>query len=321
MVDSEFGAVPVSLARPTFTLHDTEGRPFPFAEKTAGLVTFLEFGYTHCPDVCPVHLANLATVLGKLAPSERMRTRVVFVTVDPNRDSPAVLRTWLAAFDSSFIGLVGTQEEVNAAALSVGFGPATYERFDDTTVSVQHAAPVVVFTADDSAHVMYPFGTRQSDWARDLPRLLGRSPAVARGTTGTATAAAPAQGLAVERAYLVMPAGQGPAAAYFVVRNGGTTPDTVVAVDTPEAGPATMHQTRIVGGSASMAIADRVAVAAGASLRFAPGGYHVMVGPLVRPLVRGESLALTVRFAHGAPVTARARVITYADVDTATSAR
>lgn len=318
VVSSEFGAVPVTIARPSFTLHDTDGRPFPFATKTKGLVTFLEFGYTHCPDVCPVHLANLAAVLGKLAPSERMKTRVVFVSVDPNRDTPAVLRKWLANFDSTFIGLTGTQDDVNNAALAVGFGPALYERYDDTTTLVTHAAPVVVFTADDTAHAMYPFGTRQADWERDMPRLLGL--AAAPGASGAVAAPAGA-GRAVERAYVVVPAGQGPAAIYLTIRNGEAA-DTITAIDTPDLGPASMHQSKASSsGSMSMLPVERIPIAAGSVVRFAPGSFHGMVGPLTRVIKRGETLPLVVRFAHGAAISVTAHVITYADVDTATSAR
>jgi protein SCO1/2 len=174
VVSAESGATDVSIPRPAFTLTDTDGNPFAFAERTAGRLTFLEFGYTNCPDVCPVHMANLATVITNLAPSDRMRTTVVFVTVDPDRDSPAVLRKWLNAFSVDFIGLRGSREQVDAAQKLVGFGAAIIGVDSGGAKTVTHAAPVIVFTADDTAHVMYPFGTRQADWIRDMPRLLAR---------------------------------------------------------------------------------------------------------------------------------------------------
>ena len=199
VVSAESGAADVSIPRPAFTLTDTDGKPFAFAERTAGRLTFLEFGYTNCPDVCPVHMANLSTVLANLAPSDRMRISVVFVTVDPARDSAAVLRRWLDAFSTEFIGLRGSLSEVNAIQKAVGFGPAVIQVDASGATAVMHASPVLVFTADDTAHVMYPFGTRQSDWARDIPLLLAR-----RGRDGRDAAAAPS----IERAYIVLPAGQ-----------------------------------------------------------------------------------------------------------------
>jgi protein SCO1/2 len=165
--------VAVAIARPDFTLSDTQGEPYAFRTRTAGTLTFLFFGYTNCPDVCPVHLANLGAALARLPVEQRARTRVVFVTVDPDRDSGAVMRKWLAAIDPAFVGLRGDRAALDAAQRSVNLGAATVATVNGK-VEVTHASPVVVFTADDSAHVMYPFGTRQQDWVRDLPALLAR---------------------------------------------------------------------------------------------------------------------------------------------------
>jgi len=337
VVSAESGAVDVSIPRPAFTLTDTDGQPFAFAERTAGHLTFLEFGYTNCPDVCPVHMANLATVIGKLAPSERMRTTVVFVTVDPDRDSGPVMRKWLDSFDSNFIGLHGTREQIDAAQKAVGFGAAVIQADSaapNGAKTVSHAAPVVVFTADDTAHVMYPFGTRQADWSRDLPLLLARgapsTSAVTPATTPATTAAAngPAASgstarptATIERAYVVIPAGQGPAALYFVANNPFAMTDTIVAVGTEAIGPSSLHMSMEdkAAGTMRMMSVSTLEVPAHGSVRLAPGGYHGMIGPLTRPLVRGERVALTVRFEHAGIVRADATVITYADLDTATA--
>ncbi|HEY7573705.1 MAG TPA: SCO family protein, partial [Thermoanaerobaculia bacterium] len=87
-----------SWPKPDFTLTDTEGGPFDFRARTDGFVTLLFFGYTHCPDVCPVHMANIAAVLADLDYADRARIRVVFVTTDPERDTPGRLREWLDRF-------------------------------------------------------------------------------------------------------------------------------------------------------------------------------------------------------------------------------
>lgn len=173
VVGAESGATEIAFARPSFTLTSTDGRPFDFAANTAGKLTFLAFGYLNCPDVCPVHMANLATVIGKLAPSDRMKTAVVFVSIDPDRDSLPAIRKWLDATSADFIGLTGSRAALDSAQAMLGFGAAVVQPgADGKTVTVFHASPVVVITPDDSAHVMYPFGTRQVDWERDIPRLL-----------------------------------------------------------------------------------------------------------------------------------------------------
>lgn len=166
--------------KPAFTLTDTEGRPFDFRAGTDGFVTLLFFGYTHCPDVCPIHMANIASVLRDLDYAERARIRVVFVTTDPERDTPAVVRAWLDRFDPSFIGLRGTKEEVDAIQAALHLPAAIRQPSRPGPLpgayAVGHAAQVLAFTADGRARVVYPFGTRQADWAHDLPKLVAGGP-------------------------------------------------------------------------------------------------------------------------------------------------
>jgi protein SCO1/2 len=162
-----------ALPRPNFTLTDTRGAAFEFGKETRGLLTFLFFGYTNCPDVCPVQVANVAAVLHTLPFEDQRKARFVFVTADPTRDSLPALRKWLDQFDSSFIGLRGDDAEVTRIMSAIGMPPAIRSAPGaDGRYEVGHPATVIVFTADDSAHVLYPFGTRQSDWADDIPRLL-----------------------------------------------------------------------------------------------------------------------------------------------------
>jgi protein SCO1/2 len=161
-----------AIPRPSFTLTDTHGQPFDFRAKTDSTVTLLFFGYLNCPDVCPVHLTNIASVLRRMPYDVARNIRVVFVTTDPERDTPAKLQKWLADFDPSFIGLRGAPEQVKAIEQSVDVAPAVPGAPDSSgNYEVGHAAQVIAFTPDDSAHVVYPFGTRQADWVHDLPLL------------------------------------------------------------------------------------------------------------------------------------------------------
>lgn len=163
------------LQKAEFTLTDTEGRPFRFREETDGYVTLLFFGYTHCPDICPLHIANLAAVLQDLPDAVRSQVKVVFVTTDPERDTPERIREWLDAFDPSFIGLWGPLEQVNQIQAAFRLPPAVKQEVPGGDDLVSHAAYVLAFTADNLAHLLYPSGTRQADWAHDLPRLVRRS--------------------------------------------------------------------------------------------------------------------------------------------------
>jgi protein SCO1/2 len=166
---------PEPLQKPDFTLTTTTGVSFDFRKETEGFVTLLFFGYTYCPDVCPVHMANIAQVLKTLPPQISNRVKVVMVTVDPTRDTPERFGTWLHNFDPSFIGLIGSLEVVNKIQGSLQLPPASVYTDEQGNYTVGHSARVTAFTTDDRAHLGYPFGTRQSDWAHDIPLLVNAS--------------------------------------------------------------------------------------------------------------------------------------------------
>jgi protein SCO1/2 len=166
---------------PDVVLTDAQGQPFDLAKATRGKVALLFFGYMRCPDICPVHLANIAAVLDKLPDEVRREIVTLFVTVDPARDTMPVLAQWVAGFDPTFIALTGPDSVIRAAELAAGL--LTAERDSVTpgasgAYSVGHASQVIAHTRDGLGRVQYPFGTRQRDWAHDLPRLVayGRAP-------------------------------------------------------------------------------------------------------------------------------------------------
>jgi protein SCO1/2 len=161
--------------KPAFTLTDTQGRPFDFRKETDGYVTLLFFGYTHCPDVCPVHMSNIAQTLKNMPAPDASRIKVVFVTNDPERDTSTRLRGWLDAFDPTFIGLLGSRADIAAAEAAAHIPPSA----KDTTVGagtgsyfIGHAAYVYACTPDNVCRFLYPFGFRQANWAHDLPLLV-----------------------------------------------------------------------------------------------------------------------------------------------------
>lgn len=162
---------PVPMPSMVFT--DTDGAPYHLADATRGRVALVFFGYTSCPDICPVHLANIAAVLAKLPDEVRRDVSVIFITTDPARDSLPRLREWVRQFDRGFVGLTGPDSLIVAAERALGVLPAVVDSSrGEGDYLVQHAGQVIAFTRDGMARVHYPFGTRQRDWARDLPKLL-----------------------------------------------------------------------------------------------------------------------------------------------------
>jgi len=160
-----FGLVP-PLPRPSFTLTDTSGKRFSFSQ-TAGHPTLLYFGYTHCPDVCPTTMADIAQAVAGQPAAVRSETLVVFVTTDIKRDTGRVIAAWLRHFDTDlpnkFIGLTGTQAQIDAA--QAGAHVVLAEDGGQT-----HAADVLLYGADDYAHVKYLQSDNESDQiAHDLP--------------------------------------------------------------------------------------------------------------------------------------------------------
>lgn len=174
--DRDGAMIAEDIARPVFVLTDTAGQPFDFAAETEGYLTLLYFGYTNCPDVCPIHFANIAGALDQIPSEARERVKVVFVGVDPPRDSPEAIRRWLDHFDRAFVGLTGTDEELVAAQGAAGVPPATRDEPDaEGRYSVNHAGWVYGYTPGDEQTWQFPLGVRQEAWAGIIERLVAGS--------------------------------------------------------------------------------------------------------------------------------------------------
>jgi protein SCO1/2 len=166
------GLVTPSLPKPRFVLTDTSGAPFDFWQRTHGSVTLLFFGYTYCPDQCPMHLANLGTALKKMPAGISDQVKLVFVTTDPARDTPVVLRRWLDLFDRRFVGLTGTEAAIDAVQRPAGIVPAQKTGLANGNYAVAHADFVLAYSKDNLAHLIYPGGVSKNDWVHDLPLLF-----------------------------------------------------------------------------------------------------------------------------------------------------
>ncbi|WP_369251974.1 SCO family protein [Geodermatophilus amargosae] len=151
--------------RPSFTLTDSSGAAYDFATATAGRPTLLFFGYTNCPDVCPSTMADVALALRDTDPELAGQVQVVFVTTDPAADTPPVLGEYLDRFDADlptqFIGLTGDQEAIDQAQLSAGVPLAEDE-------GRLHSSLLLLYGADDEAHVAFDAGNTARDIAGDL---------------------------------------------------------------------------------------------------------------------------------------------------------
>lgn len=161
------------LSKPTQTFTDTHHQRFNIAKQTAGHATLVDFGYTHCPDVCPTTMANLATTLKQLPAKQRHDFRVVFITTDPHRDTPKRMRTWLDKFDPHFIGLTASWPTIAAAAKHLNVAVSKSTPTKNGHYRVTHGAQVTAFSPrDDKARRMYSFSsTTVQNYEHDLPLL------------------------------------------------------------------------------------------------------------------------------------------------------
>lgn len=155
-----------------FELTNENGERVDATDYDDARLTLLFFGYTHCPDICPMTLSQLSAAISKLDKQVQDDINVLFVSVDPKRDTPQRLKTYTAHFGPQFIGLTGTQEQLTqltkAMRVTYGYG----EPNDHGFYLVSHSAAVFVF--DDQGRVRLLIGQDQGvdEITHDLQTLL-----------------------------------------------------------------------------------------------------------------------------------------------------
>ena len=160
-----------ALQAPEIALTRADGSTFRLSEQK-GDVILLFFGYTFCPDVCPLTLSELRTVNEEMG-EDAGRVQVVFVTVDPERDTPDQIEKFVSVFNPSFIGLSGSIEELQPVWQDYG----VYREVDEVSSSaagylVNHTARVYVIDRDGNLRLSYSFGTPTEDIVHDLKLLF-----------------------------------------------------------------------------------------------------------------------------------------------------
>lgn len=152
------------------SLPDVDGRLRTLAD-FKGKVVFVFFGYVHCPDVCPTTMGELAQVKKQLGPDGE-RVQGIFVTVDPQRDTPELLKSYMGAFDPGFIALRGTPQQTEAAARGFRVFYQQVPGRQPGEYTVDHTAGAYVFDPQGRVRLFVRYGLPPADLAADLKSLL-----------------------------------------------------------------------------------------------------------------------------------------------------
>ncbi|MFC9506564.1 SCO family protein [Streptomyces sp. NPDC057002] len=159
--------------KPDLVLTDTQGKKYDLRKETEGKPTLIYFGYTHCPDVCPSTMSNIAVAKKQLPKAEQDDLRVVFVTTDPDRDNPAELGKWLKGIDPQFIGLTGDFATIQAGARTLGISLDAPRKDKNGKIISEHGTQVIAFSPKtDGGYVLYGEDASVDDYTKDLPELV-----------------------------------------------------------------------------------------------------------------------------------------------------
>lgn len=157
-------------------LTDTANKPFSLVDDTHKPLTLVFFGYTHCPDICPMVMSSLASAMTRLSDSDRSKVQVVFITTDPARDTPAVLRAYLDHFDKSFIGLTGSIGQISRIAQRLAVYVAQGQKLPSGGYDLNtHSTQVTAIGADHRARVLWGMDTSSAQFASDIHTLLQKA--------------------------------------------------------------------------------------------------------------------------------------------------
>lgn len=186
---------------PPLALTDEQGRPFDIAQ-LRGEAALIFFGYTHCPDVCPATMGIVTEVASTIGSD----LRVVFVSIDPERDTVGWLAEYVRFLPEGFTALTGSAAEVRAAADAWGVRYARVDTGDPTAYSMSHTAEVYVVDAAGVLRAHFPFGTQAPAMIEALHPIIGRipsapqatPPATAAPTTSPAATSSPVGAVRVE---------------------------------------------------------------------------------------------------------------------------
>ncbi|MEX1021111.1 MAG: SCO family protein [Litorilinea sp.] len=162
--------------RPTadFTLDTSAGTPMSLSD-FRGKYVLVYFGYTYCPDVCPITLNDLRDLADELGEPAMQDVQVLFISVDPQRDTPEQLATYLPSFHDDFLGMTGTVEQIQPVASQFAIFFEAQGGPDDAGYLVDHSSAVTLVDPQGRMRMVFPYGVSGAEMAADLQYFMRRS--------------------------------------------------------------------------------------------------------------------------------------------------
>ncbi len=157
---------------PDVSLTATDGSAYSLSQGPDAALTLVFFGYTQCPDICQVVMADITSALARLDAPTREQVAMLFITSDPARDDPATLREYLDRFDPSFEGLTGPLARIVRVGERLGVAIEKGPRLPSGGYEVAHGTQIVGVEADGRAPIVWTQGTSAEQLAHDIVRLL-----------------------------------------------------------------------------------------------------------------------------------------------------
>lgn len=279
--------MPADIPAINFTLTDQNWQPFTLSEQR-GEVTLIFFGFTYCPDVCPLTLSNWKRIEEALG-EDAARVRFVYITVDPERDTPDKMRQHLAIFSPNFIGLTGTLEELLPVYSAFG----VYREKEQVSESaagyiINHTARMFLLDRSGRWRLSFAQETPGEDVVHDIHLLLKeKSPQISVENIWSWPAHAAANGDKMGST----------AAVFMKVINKGDMSDRLLNAYSEAAETVEIHKTVMVGDRIKMQpVTDGIEIPARGQIEFKPRSHHIMLIGLKHDLQASERFPLVLEF-------------------------
>lgn len=267
-----------------FTLDSADGKVS--LSDFRGKIAVLYFGYTSCPDICPTSLLRISAAYKSLDEVHQKQIQPIFISLDPERDSTAKMATYLDYFLPNFVGLTGTPEEIAEVAKRYRINYRKTEVESGLGYVVDHASIYFVIGRDGHLFSHLLHDVTPDEIAESLTQALSEQ--------------SPDVDLKVSDAVIrATPPGFNVTAAYFKLENTSGANLSLVGASSKLADKVEIHEHTFSEGMMKMRRVQQLAIAAGETAWFKPGGHHLMFFGLKRPVNPGDLVEVTLKFDSG----------------------